>query len=92
MRKLSLLPVLLFCSTLLPLSALAQQQSPMERVDARFQAADTNHDGQLSRAEADAGMPAVARHFDQIAGNKGFVTLDDLHAAMAELAQKRQAR
>ena len=73
-----------------PLLGLAQQQSPVERLDARFQAADTDHNGQLSREEAEKGMPAVARHFDQIAGNKGFVTLEDLHAAMAEMAKKRQ--
>lgn len=91
MRKRSLLSALLLGSTLLPLTALAQQ-SPLERVDARFQAADSNHDGRLSREEAENGMPAVAKHFDQIAGDKGFITLDDLHTALAELAKKRQSR
>lgn len=39
--------------------------TPAQRI-ARFQAADTDHDGLLSRDEAAAGLPRVARHFDEI--------------------------
>jgi hypothetical protein len=81
---------LAICTCAFPMLGQAQQQSPVDRLDARFQAADTDHNGQLSREEAEKGMPALARHFDQIAGDKGFVTLEDLHAAMAEMAKKRQ--
>ncbi len=81
---------LAICTCAFPMLGKAQQQSPMDQLDARFQAADTDHNGQLSREEAGKGMPALARHFDQIAGNKGFVTLEDLHAAMAAMAKKRK--
>ena len=46
----------------------------------RFQAADTNGDGKLSRSEAQA-MPMVAKHFDEIDTNKdGYITCDELRA------------
>lgn len=41
----------------------------------RFKAADANHDGKLSRDEAQAGMPQVYENFDKIDGRKkGYVT------------------
>ncbi|BDB27222.1 EF-hand domain-containing protein [Cupriavidus sp. P-10] len=41
----------------------------------RFKAADANHDGKLSRDEAQAGMPQVYENFDKIdARKKGYVT------------------
>ena len=46
-------------------SALTPPMTPAQRV-ARFEAADTDHDGLLSREEAAAGLPRVARHFDEI--------------------------
>jgi Ca2+-binding EF-hand superfamily protein len=46
----------------------------------RFEAADTNHDGALSRDEAKS-MPMVLEHFDEIDANKdGKVTLDEIKA------------
>ncbi|WP_347559068.1 EF-hand domain-containing protein [Robbsia sp. KACC 23696] len=59
------------------------QSSGMQQLTARFQAADTNHDGRLTRSEAEAGMPRVAAHFDQIDTEKrGSITLDQIVAAM----------
>jgi hypothetical protein len=41
----------------------------------RFKAADTNHDGKLTRDEAKAGMPQVYENFDKIDVKKrGYVT------------------
>ena len=41
----------------------------------RFVAADTNHDGKLTREEAEAGMPQVYKHFNEIdARKRGYVT------------------
>jgi len=52
------------------------------RVRERFKKADTNGDGQLSREEAQKGMPQVARDFDRIDANKdGVVTLEELEAS-----------
>jgi hypothetical protein len=51
----------------------------------RFAAANATHDGRLTRDQAAAGMPVVARNFDTIdVGHKGFVTLPEIRAFAAE--------
>lgn len=73
-------------SLLLPLSAaipaFAQGQSAqIQKMSERFNAADTNHDGKLTLAEAQAGMPRVASHFEQIdSAHTGSITFDQLLA------------
>ncbi len=52
-----------------------------EQVAERFAAADTNHDGKLTLAEAEAGMPRVAANFSKIdADGSGTVTLAEIEA------------
>jgi hypothetical protein len=66
--------------------ALANDPTPsspsnerLQRLMTRFHKADTNGDGQLTREEAQKGMPLVYRHFAQIdTDNKGYVTLADI--------------
>lgn len=79
----------------LPLAAVAQESSRAARMEAqleqRFAAADTNGDGKLTRDEAKAGMPRVFRQFDVIdAGKKGYLTLDDIRAAVQSKFAGRQ--
>jgi len=58
------------------------------RFDEHYKKADANGDGALSRAEAEQGMPRLAKRFDELDANKdGTVTRDELDAAM----QKRQS-
>jgi Ca2+-binding EF-hand superfamily protein len=38
----------------------------LDHAKERFAAADTDHDGMLTKAEAQKGMPFVAKHFDEI--------------------------
>ena len=65
-----------------------QTQRPHER----FVDADTDHDGRLSRTEAQA-MPFVSRHFDQIDSNHdGYVSRDELRAAREKMQAMRQQR
>ncbi len=46
-----------------------------------IKAADTNKDGLISRAEAEAGLPRVAKHFDQLDTNKdGQISADEFKA------------
>ncbi|WP_322012025.1 EF-hand domain-containing protein [Paraburkholderia sp. J12] len=69
-------------------SSAFAQAAGMQKLQARFEAADTNHDGKLTLAEAQAGMPRVAKNFDQIdTTHKGYVTLNDIEQY---LAQRRQ--
>jgi len=52
-----------------------------EQITERFAEADTNHDGQLTLAEAQAGMPRVAANFDKIDADKsGTVTVAEIEA------------
>ena len=63
------------CVTALTLLALAvapaahadadQRAAAIEKLRAKFNAADADHDGLLSRDEAANGMPHVAAHFDE---------------------------
>jgi Ca2+-binding EF-hand superfamily protein len=59
----------------------AADTSRDEQIAERFAAADTNHDGQLTLAEAEAGMPRVAANFSKIdADQSGTVTLAEIQA------------
>jgi len=52
-----------------------------KEIIAKFKAADKNHDGKLTLAEAQAGMPRVAAHFSYIdSQGRGYVTLDQILA------------
>ena len=64
------------------------------RVLERFQRADANGDGHLSREEANSGMPYLARYFDRIDANQdGVVTREELQAARkARLESRRSPR
>jgi EF hand len=68
-------------------------QDMRANLNARFTAADFNHDGKLTRDEA-AKMPMVARNFDQIdKAHKGYVTLDEIQAFTRErMAERRAAK
>lgn len=64
----------------MPPAASAPAVPGTHRLQTRFDAANTSHDGHLTLAQAQSGgMRMVARHFDAIdLGHKGYVTLDDV--------------
>ncbi len=65
-------------------ASAAPADSLAQRMQNRFTAADTNHDGKLTLAEAQVGMPRVARHFSEIdTAKNGYITLSQLSAFMA---------
>ena len=50
------------------------------RADERWKAADTDGDGKLSLAEAQASMPQMAERFQKFDANKdGYVSRDEMH-------------
>jgi len=68
----------------------ARRQEALQQFDARFAAADANHDGKLSRDEAKAGMPRVYKHFDEIdTTKKGYVTKEEIAVFLAKQHQQR---
>lgn len=95
MRKLS---PFTFAAFLLPALACAapqsdtpspQMQRMQQMLQQKFEAADTNHDGKLSRDEAQAGMPRVAAHFDDIdTAHSGSITLAQIEAYLSAHARQ----
>jgi Ca2+-binding EF-hand superfamily protein len=68
-------------------SAMAQDSKQTQLLELRFKAANKTGDGKLTREEANAGMPKVARNFDKIdKDHKGYLTLEDIKTAMKEQA------
>ena len=64
--------------------AMAQDAKQIKMLEERFLAADKNSDGKLTLAEAQKGMPKIAKGFDTIdTDKKGYVTLSEIKAMMA---------
>lgn len=76
------LPILVLSLAALAGNLQAQESFRDRQIDERFAAADKNHDGKLTLAEAQAEMPRVAANFDKIDTDKlGYVTLAQIKAA-----------
>jgi hypothetical protein len=62
----------------------------VKALDKNFDASDKNHDGLLSKEEANAGsVPFIARHFDAIdAQHRGFVSKQDVHTYIQRSLQR----
>ena len=94
MRTTILLAILAIAATTAFATDTPTQTNRIEKAGAKirekFDAADADHDGFLSRDEAAKGMPRVMKHFDEIDANH------DGKLSMQELAQylrsKRAAR
>ncbi|MEC5216602.1 hypothetical protein RCH09_001554 [Actimicrobium sp. GrIS 1.19] len=68
-----------FGATLAPSAFAANDAPSAAMLEQRFKAADKDHDGKLTRAEAEGGMPRVAKNFDRLdQEKKGYLTLDQL--------------
>jgi Ca2+-binding EF-hand superfamily protein len=81
-----LLPVIAVASPQTGINA-SRAQRMTQMLEQRFNAADTNHDGKLTLAEAQAGMPRIAQHFGEIDTNhQGYITLDQIKAFVASRA------
>ena len=77
-------------------SAVQAQGAMRDRqIDKLFKAADTNADGKLTLAEAQAsktGMPKVAANFDKIdTDKKGYVTIEQVKASADSAAASGKA-
>ncbi|MCA6215877.1 EF-hand domain-containing protein [Ideonella sp. B7] len=63
----------------------ARMQRLQEELQQRFAKADANHDGLLSREEAQAGMPRVYQQYDAIdTGHSGALRLEDITRFIAQ--------
>ncbi|MGZ3238431.1 MAG: calcium-binding protein [Burkholderiaceae bacterium] len=74
-------------------SKAERAQEMKEKLTERFNAADADHDGRLTRLEAEGKMPRVAKSFDAIDVQKrGYVTIDQIAAFAAQQMKKRKGR
>jgi len=85
------------CSLLLVGTAAAQTTptaptaAHKQQLQQRLKAADANGDGLISRSEADASLPRIAKRFDALDGNRdGQLSPDELRAAMQAMQQAKQ--
>ena len=70
----------------------ARHEEIKARLLERLKAADINGDGMISRDEANAGLPQLAKHFDAIDTDKnGMITLQEFEAAMKGLHRRRHS-
>jgi hypothetical protein len=70
-----------------PTAGTGRMQQALQQLQSRFAAANTTHDGKLTKAQAAQGMPMVARNFEQIDTQQaGFVTLPQIEQFMQQRA------
>ena len=68
----------------------AENPKRIEKFTEKFDAADSNHDGFLTRDEAAKGLPRIAKHFDAIdTDHDGKLSLQEVAQF---LAAKRKAK
>lgn len=93
MRNRKLIAVL-GCMALVPLAAGAQDvQGPPPGANERWAAHDTDGDGAISLAEAEAGAPGIARNFARFdADGDGLVTRAEMHTVRSAEREQRQAQ
>jgi len=74
-------------------SQLEQRRRVMRKqIQVRFFGADKDNDGTLSREEAIAALPQIARHFDEIDFNSDdIITMKELEDAQARVVERRRA-
>lgn len=70
--------------------AAASRAGRAEQMKERFDAADTDHDGYISREEAEKGLPRIASHFDDADSNHdGKLSQDEIAAYLRTLRNSR---
>ncbi|CAM3843151.1 EF-hand domain-containing protein [Polynucleobacter arcticus] len=68
-------------STTISAHAQSQMSAKDKEIVEKFKVADKNQDGKLTLAEAQAGMPRIAKHFSYIdSQGLGYVTLNQILA------------
>jgi Ca2+-binding EF-hand superfamily protein len=79
---------------LLPLAGMAgEERGPPPGAAERWAALDTDGDGAVSQAEAQAGAPRMAENFGRLdADGDGRVTREEMHAVRSKTREEHRAR
>jgi len=74
--------ILVVCAfSALAMTANADNASKNREIAERFAKCDANHDGKLTKAEANGCMPRIYSHFDYIdSSKKGYLTVAEIQA------------
>jgi hypothetical protein len=68
-----------------PTGGNPQRMAQLAQLQSRFANANTTQDGKLTRQQAVAGMPLVAKHFDEIdTAGAGYVTLPQIEVFLKQ--------
>lgn len=71
-------------------AAAAARAGRAEQMKDRFAAADSDHDGYISRDEAEKGLPRIAPHFDDADTNHdGKLSQDEITTYLRSLRNSR---
>lgn len=71
-------------------AAAAARGDRAEQMKERFAAADSDHDGYVSREEAEKGLPRIAPHFDDADTNHdGKLSQDEIATYLRSLRNSR---
>jgi hypothetical protein len=69
----------------------ARREAAIEKLHEKFQSADADHDGLLSRDEAAKGMPRLAAHFDDADTDRnGRLSQAEVGAYVAKMRAERK--
>jgi hypothetical protein len=85
----TILPLLktTFVAAAILYSGVGCAQAPLERM----QAADTDPDGMIDKAEAEAKLPRIAKHFDKLDSNgDGKLSPEEFKATASKFAGRRR--
>lgn len=81
------------CLSLVAVAAGAAETPAGPPPEARWNALDTDGDGRLSRAEAEAGAPGMARNFERFdADADGQLTREEIKAQHTQMREQARAR
>ena len=74
--------ILVACAlSALAMTVNADNTSKNREIAERFAKCDANHDGKLTKAEANGCMPRIYSHFDYIdSSKKGYLTVAEIQA------------
>ena len=65
-----------------PVASYAADSAMNAEIAARFAKCDVNHDGKLTKEEANGCMPRIYNNFSYLdSGNKGYLTVAEIQAA-----------
>jgi Ca2+-binding EF-hand superfamily protein len=82
MKFVKIMAVFSLIAVIYPSFCFADNANKNQEIAQRFAKCDINHDGKLTKEEANGCMPRIYDHFSYLdSGNKGYLTVAEIQAA-----------